>query len=271
MINQITVFFIRSLMLVTIFYNITVQAVGKEIDNFVGKWQVQSVYIDNQRTSFSAVSAEDPMLIGRTLTFTHEKIAGKYLSDPGCERPVLIPQSETSLNKLLALTTGQEGRVDLAKDYLLEKQGNSIVIPFLINCSSGIVGPSGENTGNWLAMLDKHTMLINWDDNSLLKLQKVLPGTPVEPSFNCQDAENITAKTICKSFDLAAWDRSIAAAYEIVEFQIKNIGVDVTESLSALNKEQREWLAERNQCKDDRHCIEEKMVARVSNLMAQAN
>ena len=269
--SKLSCFSIKCLVLISFIYAASIQAAEIYIDNFVGEWQVKSVYINTQRTSRSSVSAEDPMLIGRTLTFTHEKIAGKYLSDPGCERPVLIPQPKTSLNKLLALTTGQEGRVDLAKDYLLEEQGNSSVIPFLINCSSGIVDPSGEKTGNWLVMLDKHTMLTNWDDNSLLKLQKLLPGIPVEPSFNCQDAENITAKTICKSSGLAAWDRSVAAAYEIVEFQIKNIGVDVTESLSALNKEQREWLAERNQCKDDRRCIEEKMVTRVSNLMAQAN
>ncbi|MTH46055.1 lysozyme inhibitor LprI family protein [Intestinirhabdus alba] len=268
---SVTVFNLRTLILAGLFYYGAAQAERVHVDTFIGEWQVKHVYIDSQRASRSAIPFDDPLLVGRVMSLTPEKITGRYLSEPGCEQPVLIAQSTTTLNHLLALTLGDDTRINLARDYLLETQGDNNVVPFLIECSSGMVGPAGENIANWLTMMDKQTLLTNWQGNTLLLLQKLSPGVAEKPSFSCQKAGNITEKTICKFPTLAAWDRSVAAAYEIVVFQTKQTGIEVTGSLAALKNEQRLWIAERNRCRDDRACIETKMVARVKSLMEKAN
>ncbi|MEQ4531643.1 MAG: lysozyme inhibitor LprI family protein [Mixta sp.] len=238
-------------------------------ENLDGIWQVKHVYIDSTQMSRSDFLSDDPNLVGRTVNFSTDKISGEMLVSEGCSQPSFIIQPKTALNSLIALTNGTEKNDSLADNYSLKQQGNHEVTPIVIQCVSGIVGPTGEATGNWLAMLDKQTMLINWDSNSLLELQKIPADAVALPSFNCQRAATAPEKAICSSFDLSAWDRSVSIAYKMATAQIKMTGVDVPEKLTSLKKAQNKWLTLRDACKDDKSCIKKQLVSRVSDLVEE--
>lgn len=238
--------------------------------NLNGLWQVEKVYTNNMMSTRPDIISNDPNLVGRTINFSTDKISGEMLVSEGCNQPSFIIQPKTTINSLIALTNGTEKNDSLADNYSLKPQGNHEVTPIVIQCVSGIVGPTGEATGNWLAMLDKQTMLINWDSNSLLELQKIPADAVALPSFNCQRAATATEKAICSSFDLSAWDRSVSSAYEMATAQIKITGIDVPEKLTSLKKAQNKWLTLRDACKDDKICIEKQLASRVSDLVESA-
>ena len=239
-------------------------------ETVTGSWQVKNVYINTYQTMRPSIIINDPTLVGRVLSFKSDKIWGETLDGAGCIQPELKIQPETTLNNLLALTTGAESEKTLSEHYLLGQQGNKKIRPFIIQCQKGMVGPEGEKIDNWLTMLNENTMLINWDDNTLLALQKLPQDAPATPSFNCRNAGTSTEKAICGSFDLAAWDHSVSDAFQMAILQINHNGVDVSEKTSVLKSEQRRWLAARNSCKDDKVCIKKYMVARVSDLVESA-
>lgn len=262
--------FIGSILLTALSYHPLVMAQSINMNELTGSWQVKNVYIDTHQTIRPSIIVNDPNLVGRVLSFQSDKIWGDPLDDAGCIQPELKIQPDITLNNLLALTTGAESEKALSENYLLGQQGNKKIRPFIIQCQKGMVGPEGEKIDNWLTMLNENTMLINWDDNTLLALQKLPQDAPAAPSFNCHNAGTSTEKAICGSFDLAAWDHSVSDAFQMAISQINHNGVDVSEKTSVLKSEQRRWLAARNSCKDDKSCIKKYMVARVSDLVESA-
>lgn len=270
MIVQLKRLFTQSLLVSALFYSFTAAAEHNNVEPLAGKWQIKRVCVNTQQTMRPSILMNDPTLVGRTLSFTANNITGEPLLNQGCEQPVLKAQPEITLNKLLASTIGAESSKDLSNNYSLELQGTDKVTPVFVQCGKGMLGPKGEATDNWLVKLDKKTILTNWDDNTLLALQKLPADAPAAPSFNCQKAVTATEKAICASFDLASWDHSVNDAWQMAVHQIKNTGVDVTAKLAALKSEQQRWLIERNACKGEQRCIKQQMVTRVTDLVESA-
>lgn len=232
--------------------------------NLVGIWQVKHVYIDTSLMSSPGTLPDDPFLVGRTLDFSQNKINGQMLVDEGCTQPALSTQPATTFNKLLISTFGAPENGLITDNYLLPYKAETAVTPMVVTCSAGLFGPEGESIGSWLTLINGQTMMVNWDNNALVTLEKVPANAQPKPSFNCQHATIASEKKICSSFDLAAWDSSVNDAYKMVEAEYKRL--DKAEELSALKNGQRKWLTERNNCNNDADCLSKKMADRVLDL-----
>ncbi|WP_368928916.1 lysozyme inhibitor LprI family protein [Mixta calida] len=231
-----------------------------------GVWQVKHVYIDTSVMSSSHTLPNDPSLVGRTLKFSQENINGSMLAGKGCMHPSVQPQQRTYLDKLLSSTFGTTKEGSIAANYLLPQKAEAQVSPLVIDCTEGLFGPSGESIDSWLVWLSEQSIMINWDNNTLLTLDKVQADALPSPSFNCQRVTAVTERKICTSFELAAWDHSVNDAYKMVEAELKRLGKP--EELDELKKSQRKWIADRNACNEDEVCLAKKMEERVFDLTA---
>lgn len=238
-----------------------------------GDWQVTEVHINTQIPIQPDVITNDPNLVGRTITFTNEKISGSILVSQGCSNPKYTALSSSSFDELLKRTSEASAdnadKID-AKNYGFAIPGATIVNPNSVSCAAGMLGPKGKSISNWIINTGGKTIITNWDSDSYLTLQK-LSGNPVPaPSFPCGKAGTPAEKTICASYNLASWDRSVNNAYKIASSQIRNIGNDVDGKLKKLSAEQHSWLQERNSFGTDTACLESKMSERTESLVESA-
>jgi uncharacterized protein len=97
------------------------------------------------------------------------------------------------------------------------------------------------------------------DSQVLLILKKRQPDARPRASFPCEKAVTSTEKAICGSFDLASWDRSVAAAY--AEALERN-----KDHQDKIRGEQKAWLKKRDACGDRVPCIDELLWRRVEDL-----
>lgn len=91
----------------------------------------------------------------------------------------------------------------------------------------------------------------------------------VRPSFDCAKAENVIDRTICKSGELAAADREMAATYTALLDKLNGAARD------ELVKDQVGWIANRNRaCRSDldsiESCLKNRYAVRTKNLKAYA-
>ncbi len=96
-----------------------------------------------------------------------------------------------------------------------------------------------------------------------------LPAIAAAPSFSCTGALSPTERVICADPDLAALDRSVAAAYRN---RFDGLPVESASALEQIVKSlvitQKAWLKHRDSCGADRGCIYKAYVARTSSLAA---
>lgn len=79
---------------------------------------------------------------------------------------------------------------------------------------------------------------------------------PATPSFDCTKASNYVEKTICINPELAMLDGTLASEYEAAS---RMVNKDI------LQRQQKEWLHSRNQCKDEQ-CIKNAYIQRSAEL-----
>lgn len=70
------------------------------------------------------------------------------------------------------------------------------------------------------------------------------------PSFDCRKASNATEKRICADPDLARLDRDLASLWRAMIHSFTDNG-----QVSEIRADQKQWIAGRNECGDDAHCI----------------
>ncbi|WP_394550528.1 lysozyme inhibitor LprI family protein [Pantoea sp. SGAir0183] len=258
---------LSSLMLVSSCY-----ASGDIGSNIIGQWIVENVYVDGNDSSRPDFISNDPNLVGRVINFDKNSISGSILVANGCASPSYNKKDPITVAQLLNLTAGESEneKNDLANDYGLPLVAKNTVVPYEVNCKSGMFGPSGEKIGNWIVEKKDGELLTNWNSQSYLLLKRLPANVKPMPSFNCIKASTDTEKAICSNNELAGWDRSVAQAYSIAVKQIKSVDVDVKSKLSMLLVSQNNWIKKRNECKGDEKCLSEKMQNRVSELVEQS-
>ncbi|QKJ85691.1 DUF1311 domain-containing protein [Paramixta manurensis] len=235
-----------------------------------GQWQIKEVHINTFIAYRPDILENDPELVGRIINFEASHITGDLLTSQNCIKTKYIENKAISLDTLLRLTSGDDVSKINAKSYNLNVSGGSFFKPLIISCSEGRFGPKGNKVGNWLVKLDANTILTNWYSDSYLVLKRLPAHPQPNPGFDCSKASSAAEKTICSSFELSAWDRSVNNAFNMLLFQTKHNSDDAHKEIVILKSEQQTWLKERNTCGSDVQCLEKKMRERTGLLVAKA-
>jgi len=223
----------------------------------VGTWDVEHVAVDGQDTIHGHYRTDEPEFVGRTLVLDATgKI--KFGGDLTCAQRAWKPRAITwdAVFRKAYQRTPVGGRPPAATphDFGLDLGADERGVAYSI-C------PSPQSRAEfpldrWIALRQPGVLFLHVGAEYLLVLRRRPDGARPAASFDCAKASNPTEKTICGSFDLAAWDRSVDLALRqaIEKWPAKT---------KLLRDLQAAWLVERNACGVDAKCIDEKLWRRV--------
>lgn len=226
-----------------------------------GQWVVVQVAVDHSDQPHWLYSPNDPRLLGRLLTIGS---TGVVLNDdsPACASPTYTIEPSESLQHFIGKNyrrppAFQVPPLPTLDDFDLHLR-DVAVSPLQIHCT-----PAASSWATTWFVLTADRLLVGEADSShLLVLQRVDPQTPIRASFDCAKAGSVVERAICGSRALAAYDRSVAAAYRLA---LRNAGDDS----AAVRQDQRKWLETRDACGGDAACLVQSMRERVDELMQQ--
>lgn len=231
-----------------------------------GKWQIRQVEINNSSTRRLNYQFNDPRLVGRVLDISANRLSSNFPEDGTCLSLSVSSGTETINSLISKISAGDKNTT--AKDYELSIDGNRIYPVEKFSCKSGYFGPGVGNNDNrtWFFIIDRDTLLTNWFDLTIIKMNR-LPQKPTPvASFNCKNAQSKTERAICQNFDLAAWDNSVNKTWILTKELQQSIGN--RDNLRNLHAEQVEWLKNRNKCGSDERCLTKIMEIRIEQLMS---
>ncbi|MEO0620193.1 MAG: hypothetical protein AAFZ01_13055 [Pseudomonadota bacterium] len=81
------------------------------------------------------------------------------------------------------------------------------------------------------------------------------------PSFSCSAASNAAERTICRFDNLSQLDRRMARLYDDARDAARS-----NRARRDLRDEQRDWVRDRNDCRNDRRCLRDKYRDRIAEL-----
>ena len=227
-----------------------------------GQWRITAVHTDRDRTSRMTITPDDPALLGRTITATATSLT---LGDTSCQWPSVISQTE-ALDALIAATMA--ARPDTAPrataaDYGIAAPNTPVKILW-VACSAGQFGPADftPHPGAWIVQAPNHALLIGWADSTILTATPIAATAATPPSFPCAAAHSASEHAICTSPDLAAADRSVAAAYA----DAKQWCDGDAAKLHTLAGVQNTWRQQRDRCGSDTACLMQSMNAQTTKL-----
>ena len=245
-------------------------------DAMMGTWQVSKVRIDKGATRKTLYEWDDPRLLGRILTISHEAIQSDLPEDRQCLQPRALFR-QMDLSPLIQVTLPgmyERTAADALADYELPLNLNQPANVAWINCHTGSFGP--ELLESWakklslpevrtgLINLDKDKFALLWYDQTVLLFVRIANEQKTRPSFACTMARSITEKALCQSISLASFDASIAQAYKLV---LENHCVGVPGCRSQQQKKQAAWTKKRDQCGTGAQCLTDAMRSRLEQLM----
>lgn len=231
-----------------------------------GSWQVTHVGIDEWIQSSHYGVPDDPYLVGRRVVISQTEISTPMSNLSTCKAPEVSSGPNLSLDELVALTEGDrqtEPVKPVAKDYGLAFPGIQRVMPLMLNCKQGSFADEGANIKPWLVLADQNTLLVSGNMSSILTLKRVTDDLPL-PAFDCRKAQQEDEQAICRSYDLAAWDKSVKEAYSAAIQQLKQN--DNKHELKQVISAQRLWIKERAACRTNSQCLYKSMSDRINFL-----
>ncbi|NIE82045.1 MULTISPECIES: lysozyme inhibitor LprI family protein [unclassified Burkholderia] len=252
-----------------------------------GKWQVKEVHLNTESGRTTEYAWNDPRLNGRIFEFTPDEVSDDADDFPDhCAKPA-VHDIDASLRDLMLRSLGgyaypAPADVDPVRDYKLESAEGMHIRAFTLMCTTGRwqgdLGRS-DNTGNsadnknkgipgaWIALADDQKMYLRWRDEVMLVLMKIPSNAPIQASFPCLKASTSTEHAICGSYQLAAFDQSIAESYRRAVTQAKASG----SPMASLIQDQRLWVKDRDACGSNAACILGSMRRRLAALAAGSN
>jgi uncharacterized protein YecT (DUF1311 family) len=229
----------------------------------LGTWDVEQVAVDGQDQIHWDYRPNDPQYLYRALF-----IAGNNIRFNGsnfhCTQERWVSHSVTWA-KLLAKgfprpPVGGRKVTPTVDDFDLKVSAAASVVAFPI--CEGKTGKAAFPTGMWVAVMASDKIALKIDSSGFFILSRRAAGAQPRASFACAKATSPTEKTICGDYDLAAWDRSVAAAWrKVIE---RKPGDD------ELLIGQKDWLKKRDGCGADATCIQRQMFGRVERLVQEA-
>ncbi len=231
-----------------------------------GEWLVQQVAVDRNDQIRRSHEPDDPRVLNGIL-----KIGADGGIDPAedeCAHGARwTAQRRTTLAALVARhvreSSGIKTRPSL-EDYGL-KLGNPALTPMGVTCAAAGAKPQPYQGASAFASISKDTMISDDGSDTILVYRRLMPDTPVQPSFACKAAVTAPEKAICGSQELAGLDRSIALALQHAQEHCRSDAV----KLAALQASQQAWIRTRDACKADADCLSKAMSDRIDALIQQ--
>lgn len=224
-----------------------------------GTWDVLHVAVDGQDTIHQHYYQDDPRLMPGILVIDGDRVK----LDPGemtCKKPPWTPHPIT-WRKLIARAFprppvgGRSPRPTL-EDFDLKLSPTAQTTAYSICLEPKTHFP----TDTWIAPGGPDTLLLRYDPQILLVLQRRPATARPTPSFDCKRTTNPTELTICGSFSLAALDRGVALA-------LKQLSEEFPDRARDLQQSQAQWVSERNACGTNTKCIDDSLQKRISDLV----
>jgi uncharacterized protein YecT (DUF1311 family) len=226
----------------------------------IGVWDVEHLAVDEQNRMHWQFVPDDPSLVGRSLFVdrAHVRFNGSRLICPQSQWTPHQVTWQRVLSSFPRPTDGGRAPLPEPLDFNLTVTPTAKIWVFPV-CPRDRTKSTDFLKGTWLALLSAERLVMRDDSAAaLLFLRRRPDHAPVAASFECSQAESVVEKTICSDYDVAAWDRSLSAAYRMAE--------ERSGATSELVESQREWLAERDTCGADVACLRQKMSNRTSDL-----
>ncbi|UQO30102.1 hypothetical protein L0Z21_17485 [Burkholderia multivorans] len=253
-------------------------AFGAPLPNdIIGKWQVEEVHLNTESGRTTEYTWDDPRLKGRIFDFTHDDVSDDvYDFSDHCANPT-VQNINTSLRDLMLRSLGgykypASGDIDPVLDYKLDSASTKHIRAFSLICAKGLwqgdLGRSGgagdkmNISGAWIVLADNQKMYVRWRDETILVLTKISPDTPIKASFPCGKASTATEHAICSSYQLSAFDQSVAESFARMMAQARVSGSQT----ASLARSQRRWLEGRDACGPNAACILKAMRRRLDAL-----
>ena len=228
----------------------------------IGTWDVERVEADRQDQMHWDIHPGDPRLLGRSLEITTDSASFPPEMDRCSQKTWRsITGSWDALFKKGFSRAAMGGRSGHPKpaDFGFKPPSGGQASAFLLCAGNSHKDEWMEST--WVAPTSADSLMMHRDAQVLLVLKRRPSGAKPTASFSCEKASGATETAICRSFALASWDRSVAAAYKAAVSRKWN-------QASKIRDEQKAWLKERNAC-NDQECMENSMRDRVDDLIGQ--
>jgi uncharacterized protein YecT (DUF1311 family) len=229
--------------------------------SLVGAWDVEHVAVDEQDQMHWDMRPDDPQLLGRELLIQPDTITFTGDEKPTCQQSTWKART-LEWSKLFARTFSRSpgnGR-PVPSDFGLKVDKADKATYYEICPDPGAVSRAlAAYNRRWVVQRKTDVLVMHYSDQVLLTLLRRPKGARPRASFDCGKATTPTETTICASFDLAGWDRSVATAY-------KQALKRSPEKDKDLRDDQHRWLAKRDTCGAKTDCIDEMLWRRVEEL-----
>jgi uncharacterized protein YecT (DUF1311 family) len=249
--------------------------------NMKGTWQVSDVLYDqgdNETDRALDYKYLIPRYLGRIINMTSKKITINTPDESVCEDPKLLPRKSTAA-KIVAKsiqTRVYENSYPTPHDMRLPLADDTPVKVLYLTCGDEL-SPSSRShivkdlsDVRWFINLGNDRLAMNWRSQSILILSRLQDNAKPVASFDCAKAGTIAEKTICSDVGLAAYDKSLAQAYNLVMAYYRSRS-DTKSTIAELRAFQKKWIAKRDRCGNDIACLEKTIDDRIARLIYDLN
>ncbi len=224
----------------------------------LGIWDVEHVAVDKQDTIHQTYVRDDPELMAGTLVID-KKSARLTVGEVACEQAER-PAHVVTWKDLFARTfprprVGGRSSAPTPEDFGIAVSRNAKTVAYSLCTTRTQTFPNDT----WVALNGSDVMFLRGDPQVLFVLRRRTPVDRPTPSFDCTKTNDVTSREICGSFELAAWERSVALALT----QVTEL---FPEKASSVKASQIIWLRDLHACGNDSACIETSLRSRVAAL-----
>lgn len=236
-----------------------------------GTWDVERVAVDGQDSMHWFVRPDDVTLVGREMVIESGRVrwvGGDTGGSLDCVQAKWRPYVSTwgALLKLGFRRPSGGGRATIAtvRDFDLDVTPTTPVSVSRLCEDKAAPAPTTFRAlleSEWIAPYAPDRIAVGIQPGSAIIILRRRPeSAPIVASFPCTSATTPVEKAICADFSLAAWDRSVAAAFRM--------SLQRFEDPERLRCAQRAWLKQRDRCGAARSCLEKQMISQLQNLGA---
>lgn len=230
--------------------------------DLAGTWTVTRVAVDQKDQPHWLYFPDDPRLLGRQVSIGTAEISMDNASRP-CGRPSFTALAGTDLQTFIGQRFSRPPREGTSAHPTVADFGLATTKDTQVPLQLGCTNQASEWNDAWVVALAPDRLLTNYDNSGyVLVLEREDTSHEVTPSFACGNASARAEQAICQSATLAAYDRSVAAAWR----RARSLAGDDS---AELRQAQKEWLKTRNACGSDADCLGRSMRERVDALMQQ--
>lgn len=225
----------------------------------VGVWDVVRVSPDQVDQPAWLYRPDEPALVGRELSITSSALSFNY---DVCDKPrwtMKVSTWKTLLRRSFRRSPKYgRPRVPSPEDFDLKEAASKPLRALSVACKAD--EPNSQWSRTWFVVEGPNKMLMSFGQMVILSLERRPPDAKPKASFDCSKATTKTERAICASFQLAAWDRSVAAAWKW------RSQITEDDDQQRFKAEQNGWLKKRDVCGADAQCLTDSMEERTGEL-----